>query len=720
MADLREPFELCKVLQNSSLIGISKHTGSDNVLLTFSDRGVLVYNLQHQKLINSWSVEQRDEVTSAAVHNPIDNNFLMAVNKTEMFMWKETDPDFKSCQRIQSDKNIFSLHVWSNQQSDPLVVFEDGSSMFLADFLSTSESRKVKRRRSTRSSHDFSLVWSCVFHYQKQPYSGTIRMHVPEKNKYTLNVTNHGTSDHVNPKSKTMEFELTPPTEDAELLCCCVNEEGHQITSYWSNGALCITELETALQLGTNENMLALSCRTIHRLQPLHSEGNKDKGSVALTAIYTDHVCLCGSSEIDGKLKDVIMVWNIKYGTLQSWQTLDKITEKQSSILSHVRSNGACCVCCIPGFICVGFRRCVAACQFSIDTCSLASALGQLDSTAKFLRDDSFTPELLVTPKLARPGEALQGWSELIVKEDQVEKEVLQKLTDPSKTPTLDKFATELKKYMTLKLSKQDDKAKSGKAGTVPFHGKFGKKTEVLSQHFITSVLSRCTNEKKFWARKSVSELVKTKCVPSSCSKELLDCVVEKNDLELLKECIKNIKGISEDTVVLCVRHILRLDDATLPKGSKKSVTEELQLDDDFSQMPLDKTRAKYLCSVLSYPVNDIFLQASLKKLSFEDVILLLKFLMYLMHRGLTGFDDEVDCSTLKFPQVLDWTGLVLNAHYTQWCSCLKPTNYWSAVTNLWLNRSALAINYVLWKVSWSILRKESLYPKQRKLDLTA
>ena len=40
---------------------------------------------------------------------------------------------------------------------------------------------------------------------------------------------------------------------------------------------------------------------------------------------------------------------------------------------------------------------------------------------------------------------------------------------------------------------------------------------------------------------------------------------------------------------------VYRLDDATLPKGSKKSVTEELQLDDDFSQMPLDKTRAKYL-----------------------------------------------------------------------------------------------------------------------------
>ena len=47
MADLREPFELCRVLQNSSLIGISKHLIEDHVLLTFSDRGVLAYNVSY-------------------------------------------------------------------------------------------------------------------------------------------------------------------------------------------------------------------------------------------------------------------------------------------------------------------------------------------------------------------------------------------------------------------------------------------------------------------------------------------------------------------------------------------------------------------------------------------------------------------------------------------------------------------------------------------------
>ena len=55
---------------------------------------------------------------------------------------------------FQSDKNIFSFHVWNNLESQPLVIFEDGSSMFLAELLSNSENRKVKRRRSTKSSQE--------------------------------------------------------------------------------------------------------------------------------------------------------------------------------------------------------------------------------------------------------------------------------------------------------------------------------------------------------------------------------------------------------------------------------------------------------------------------------------------------------------------------------------------------------------------------------------
>ena len=88
-------------------------------------------------------------------------------------------------------------------------------------------------------------------------------------------------------------------------------------------------------------------------------------------------------------------------------------------------------------------------------------------SLHRFLRNNKVKPELLVTPKLARPGEvgnfwnegskwicrryvfflyyilalliillfeqALKHWQETIAREDEVEKEVLQKLKDPSK-----------------------------------------------------------------------------------------------------------------------------------------------------------------------------------------------------------------------------------------------------------------------------------------------
>ncbi|CAH3036974.1 unnamed protein product [Porites lobata] len=655
MADLREPFELCKVLQTGSLIGIARHVDDDHVVLTFRDRGVLVYNLQHQKLINSWSVEQREEVTCPAVHNPIDANFLVAVNKTELFMWKESDSDFKKCQRFQTEKEIFSLLVWNSLQHDPLIMFEDGSSKFLAEIVSASERKRVKRHRTMESTQDFRILWSCVFSYQNQPYSGLI---VHDKDKYIIKITNHSTS--CQQENKQVEFELISPVEEIQLLACCICDEGHHITSYWSDGSLCVTEIETVLnpqkmQLDTKKP--SLSCRILHRLHPLHTGSSKDRGAVALSSIDNDHVCLCGSSVIDGNLKDLIMVWNVKYGTLQSWQTLDKITTKQHSIPRPVGSDGACCVHYIPGFICTGFHHCVAVCQFSLDACSLASALGQLDSTAKFLEDESCKPQLLVTLKLARPGEALQNWSETMRKEDELEKEVLKKLTDPLQTPTLEAFSSELKNYMTVKLSKKDNKSKPG----TTFHGKFGKKTEVLSQHFISAVLCRCISEKSFWPRECVSELLKTKCVPASCSKDLLNCVVEKNDLDLLKECFENIKGISEDSVVVCLRHVLRIE-----SSSKENDLDGLQTEDDVHKMPLGKTTAKYLSSILSYPVNNVFLLPCLKQLSFEDAVLLMKFLLYLMDGGLNNFQGEMDCERLRYPQVLDWAGLLLNAHYTQ------------------------------------------------------
>ena len=62
--------------------------------------------------------------------------------------------NLKVLSAFQSDKNIFSFHVWNNLQSHPLVIFEDGSSMFLSELLNTSENRKAKRKRSTKSSQE--------------------------------------------------------------------------------------------------------------------------------------------------------------------------------------------------------------------------------------------------------------------------------------------------------------------------------------------------------------------------------------------------------------------------------------------------------------------------------------------------------------------------------------------------------------------------------------
>ncbi|XP_074605862.1 nucleolar protein 11-like [Acropora palmata] len=654
MADLQEPFELCKVFQNGSLLGISRHAEDDHILLTFRDRGVLVYNLQLQKLVNNWSLEQRDEVTFAAVCNRAAKNFVMVVNKSEIFIWKETDSDLKQCQRIQSSKEISSLLVWNTLQTDPVVVFQDGSLLSLSDVDTASQARMVKRRKTTTSSQN--VFWSFALQHQNKPYSVLIMAH--GENKYKVKIAIHGSPDCTDEKRRGMEWKLVPPEKDATLLSCCTCEEGHAIISYWSDGSLCVTELEFVLSVWSNTKKPSLTCRIIQRLRPLHCGKNKDKGSVALAAIDPEHVCLCGSVTVEEELKDTIMLWNIKYGTLQSLQILDKIPAIQPSLSqTSVLPNGASCASCIPGFICVGFFHSAVVCQFTVDPCSLASALGQLDSTSKFVKDQKSKPQLFVTPKLTKPEK--NTWSKAIKKEDRLEKKVLNKLTDPSETPTLEAFSSQLNSYMEMKLRAEDKGDKddnSHKTSRKEF-----KSARLLSQQFISGVLSRCASEKAFWARESVSKLLKTKYVPASSSKELLNCIMEKNDLELLKECFQKIKGIPEDTIVDCLRHVLRQ-----ARVAAENETESSQGHTEGDQMPLDKENAKYLCAILCYTMNDVFLLPCLKKLSFEDVILLLKFFMYLMDRGLLGFQDGVDCKSLTYPQILDWAGLLLNAHFSE------------------------------------------------------
>lgn len=55
---------------------------------------------------------------------------------------------------FQSDKEIFSLLGWNRLQNDPLVMFEDGSSMFVAEIFAASENKRVKRRRTAKSSQE--------------------------------------------------------------------------------------------------------------------------------------------------------------------------------------------------------------------------------------------------------------------------------------------------------------------------------------------------------------------------------------------------------------------------------------------------------------------------------------------------------------------------------------------------------------------------------------
>ena len=84
-----------------------------------------------------------------------------------------------------------------------------------------------------------------------------------------------------------------------------------------SSGALCLTELETALEQKQGCEMLVLSCKVIQRLQPLQHESNKEKVPLTTMFCYQLHLwslhvwrtAKCWS-------RDVVIQWLLECCTL--------------------------------------------------------------------------------------------------------------------------------------------------------------------------------------------------------------------------------------------------------------------------------------------------------------------------------------------------------------------------------------------------------------------
>ncbi|CAB4034285.1 Hypothetical predicted protein, partial [Paramuricea clavata] len=258
----------------------------------------------------------------------------------------------------------------------------------------------------------------------------------------------------------------------------------------------------------------------------------------------------------------------------------------------------------------------------------------------------NFKPQFLTTPNLIEASQTIEEWENDVSKDDETENEILCRVLDSKKTKTAKKLALELRKYFEKSTCTESRSEKP-----------------TVSQYFVTSIFERCIKEKELWSSETGRLILKTRVLPQRCFPQFFSLALESNDIDLLKDCLFNLNGISESTLVDCLKFILRCNDEVFPTCENTEIWKE-------TNSPCSLSRARYLSLVLSHSINDAFLQTNLRKLHFEETMLFMKFLLCVIKWWSITLQDllqlEGSVHTLSYTQVLDWAALTLNAHFTQ------------------------------------------------------
>ena len=624
MATFGEVFELCKVPNGAGLIGVEKHSEEDHFILTFKNKDVLVYNIVDRKIVHSWSVEPNENLTCPVVHH--DGSYYGLKDEIWLLLWEDAVPELWQSSMLKLPRPAQSVHVCTSRrfQHEPVLIFKDNEAI---PFKQVGNERKKKSAKTKER-----LLW-CGMHMAADSNVWFSKVLTSE------DCTKVSLVMHLFKESKQQVFSITAPDKSKILCWTLVDEENESafFISLWSNGGVYKTEVPAVNEAKSKPN---LCCEHMFNV----CEGslpNAEASPMHLSHVALSFVCVAGSDTTNGTQNDTLSLWDTKFKTLHCQKPLADCLKSASAASSspsvrHLQSTSS--------FIIVASDSCVSVCPYTAEKSTLKSSLGILQQSDKKSR--KLKPQFLTTPKLIEPGQSVDEWERNVSKDDEAENEMLCRLLDVRKTKTAKKLASELRKYFeTFTLAESHSEKPT------------------VSQYFVTSIFERCTREKDLWSSETGRLILQTCVLPQRCFSQFLSLVWENNDIAFLQECFFSLNGISESTLVDCLKFVLRCKDDSFPTCEGTEFWEE-------TNSPCSLSRAKYLSLVISHPINDVFLQTSLKKLHFEEVLVFLKFLLYLIKCWSITLRDllrmEKSTHILSFSQILDWAALTLNAHFTQ------------------------------------------------------
>ncbi|XP_063228658.1 uncharacterized protein LOC134534276 [Bacillus rossius redtenbacheri] len=136
MAKFKQPYVLCPLIGQRTLLGVANDEDNDCVIATLGKNMIVRYKLQNQKQIGSWAT--KDKLTSPVIYDPVGGRYVGVFAHSQLRLWSESEERLEAVKKHKFQTPIHCVLAGIDAEG-PVVVFQSGLATPLAAAL---EARK--------------------------------------------------------------------------------------------------------------------------------------------------------------------------------------------------------------------------------------------------------------------------------------------------------------------------------------------------------------------------------------------------------------------------------------------------------------------------------------------------------------------------------------------------------------------------------------------------
>ncbi|KAK4313616.1 hypothetical protein Pmani_015049 [Petrolisthes manimaculis] len=168
---------------------------------------------------------------------------------------------------------------------------------------------------------------------------------------------------------------------------------------------------------------------------------------------------------------------------------------------------------------------------------------------------------------------------------------------------------------------------------------------------------------------KVIGELDRGSLSESLLASEVIKCLIDKKSLKLLNEAVNVFTDIPESGLIDVLMYYLQCKDMNfagiIDVPQLQLEIEPLDKDGDKIVCPFSSEKAYFINGILQKPFTDVELLKVLSKIPFDNAIMLIQYLHYLVASG-EAMVASSGSQTLSLCRAGEWLGLLLDINYHQ------------------------------------------------------